>query len=92
MNGEIVGRVVISNAGHDKGEFYAIVSVLDDKHVAVTNGLSRKINAPKKKNLRHLRITNSHVPEFAKLITAEQVSANLKLADVLKREANGGRR
>ena len=89
MNGEVVGRVVISSAGHDKGEYYAIVSVLDDKHVAVANGVGRTIGSPKKKNLRHLRITNSHVPEFAKLLKAEKVSANLKLSAVLKREANG---
>ena len=92
MDGEVVGRVVISKSGRDKGEYYVIVSVLDDKHAGIANGISRTMDAPKKKNLRHLCITNSRVPEFASLIKAEKVSANLKLASVLKREENGGRR
>ena len=82
---DVVGRVVKSKSGHDKGKFYLIVAVVDDKHVAVANGVSRKLNAPKKKNLRHLEVAKMTFPELSRLLASEQVSANLAVREYLEK-------
>jgi len=60
-NAEFSGVLVISRKGHDKGTFYVIKSVTDDKHVFVVNGVNRHTSKPKRKNIRHLSITGCRV-------------------------------
>lgn len=58
------GMVVKSKAGHDKDSFFVIANKLDkDNFVLIVNGKSRKIDNPKKKNLKHLSIVNKILPE-----------------------------
>jgi len=57
----IVGTLVISKCGHDKGECYVISAIIDDKHVFVANGENRQVAKAKRKNIRHLSITKSRV-------------------------------
>ena len=59
------GMVVKSKAGHDKNEYFVIAKKLDDedRFVMIMNGKSRKIDSPKKKNMRHLSIVNKILPE-----------------------------
>ena len=54
------GTFVISKNGHDKGEYYIITKVVDDKFVLVANGENRPLAAPKRKNIRHLFVSKSH--------------------------------
>ena len=54
-----VGCVVISKHGHDKGDYYVITSVADDKFVLVANGKNRLLENPKRKNIRHLFVTKN---------------------------------
>lgn len=49
------GGVVQSLQGRDKGRYYVIVEVLGDK-VAVADGVKRKRENPKIKNVKHLRL------------------------------------
>ena len=48
------GMVIISAAGHDKGQWFLVTGV-DGRYVA--DGKERKLAAPKKKNLKHVRAT-----------------------------------
>lgn len=50
-----VGRVVLSKQGHDKGRLFLIVGLVDEKHVLIADGETRKIAKPKKKQMTHLR-------------------------------------
>ena len=85
-----VGFVVISKQGRDSGEYYVIVPAAGNVHekgsnyVWVANGLKRTIEKPKHKNLAHLQITNTQVPNIDKLLSGERVSSNLKLVGFLK--------
>jgi ribosomal protein L14E/L6E/L27E len=58
-NEKLVGRVVWSKAGRDKGKTYIIVETLDDKYVLVCDGEARNLERPKKKKLMHLSVTDS---------------------------------
>ena len=54
------GRVVISSAGHDKGRFMLVVGA-DGDRILVADGKERKLEHPKKKNIRHVRATESTI-------------------------------
>ena len=54
------GRVVISSAGHDKGRFMLVVGA-DGDRVLVADGKERKLDHPKKKNVRHVRATSCSI-------------------------------
>lgn len=52
-----VGRVVRSKQGHDKGRYFTVVGLVDEKHVLIADGETRRLEKPKKKQTKHLRAT-----------------------------------
>lgn len=54
------GTVVKAIAGRDNSGFFAVTEICKDKrYVLIADGKTRKLAAPKKKNIKHLRITNT---------------------------------
>ncbi|MCH5204777.1 MAG: KOW domain-containing RNA-binding protein [Oscillospiraceae bacterium] len=51
------GSVVLSLAGHDKGRAMVVTKV-DGGNVFVADGKERRLDKPKKKNRKHVRITH----------------------------------
>lgn len=49
-----LGKFVTSKSGRDKGRVYVIVSFLESPFVVVCDGYFRRLDNPKKKNLKHL--------------------------------------
>lgn len=49
-----LGQLVSSKAGRDKGKYYLAVQIRPDGIVLVADGTGRKMQAPKKKNIKHL--------------------------------------
>ena len=70
-----IGSVVVSKAGHDSGEMFAVMS-FDDKNVFISDGRQRKVEKPKKKNLKHVSVTGYFVE-------SEQLLTNRKLKKAL---------
>lgn len=60
----IVGQVVKSRAGRDSGRAFLIYEILDENFLLLVDGDLRKLNSPKKKNVRHLMIYNKSFPNF----------------------------
>ncbi|MHC1720045.1 MAG: RNA-binding protein [Clostridiaceae bacterium] len=58
-NESLVGRMVYSKAGRDKGKLYIIIEALDNDYVLVCDGVLRTLNRPKKKKFMHLGMTNT---------------------------------
>lgn len=54
------GRVVISSAGHDQGR-YMVVTGDDGGFVYVADGKERKLQSPKRKNIKHVRYTENTI-------------------------------
>lgn len=54
------GTVVISSAGHDCGRAMMVVRI-DGDYIFVADGKERKLEKPKKKNQKHVRVTNRAV-------------------------------
>ena len=55
------GMVVISAAGHDKDHWF-LVTDADGRYAYLADGKERRLNAPKKKNLKHVRVTGHALP------------------------------
>src|SRR5688572_19757431 len=62
-----IGQVVRSKAGRDKGRFFIVVAV-DGGRVYLADGDLRRVETPKKKNIKHIQVTNHVVESIAKKI------------------------
>ena len=51
----IPGRVVLSTQGRDEGRYFVVLEVIDENFVLMADGLTRKVDHPKKKKVKHLR-------------------------------------
>ena len=51
----IPGRVVLSTQGRDEGRYFIVLEVIDANFVLMADGLTRKVDHPKKKKIKHLR-------------------------------------
>ena len=58
---EIVkGMVVKAIAGRDKGIYFVVTEISDDrKYVLMSDGRTRKLSGPKKKSIKHLKMTGT---------------------------------
>ncbi len=54
------GSVVRSLAGHDKDTYFVAVKA-DGSNVYIADGKERKLESPKKKNIKHLLVTQKSI-------------------------------
>ena len=54
------GSVVRAEAGRDGGKYFAVVDA-DEKYCLIADGKSRKLSSPKRKNIKHIRVTDSMI-------------------------------
>ena len=54
------GSVVRAEAGRDGGGYF-VVTDCDEKYCLIADGKSRKLDKPKRKNIKHIRITDSMI-------------------------------
>jgi ribosomal protein L14E/L6E/L27E len=54
------GSVVIAEAGRDSGGHF-VVTGCDEKFCFIADGKSRKLSSPKRKNIKHIRLTDSMI-------------------------------
>ncbi|MBR6966897.1 MAG: KOW domain-containing RNA-binding protein [Ruminococcus sp.] len=54
------GSVVRAEAGRDGGGYFAVVDA-DERYCFIADGKSRKLAKPKRKNIKHVSLTNSMV-------------------------------
>lgn len=77
----MLGYLVYSKAGHDKGEIYLVINE-DEQYVWLVNGLNKKIQNPKKKNKKHVQLINVYYEiNDLLLLTNEQVKYHIKKFD-----------
>lgn len=94
----LVGRMVISKAGRDRGRPFVIVKVVNERFVLVADGDLRKVSNPKIKNIKHLMLTNRVVPEVVQSLEKGEVLDDNRLRkwvrsmwlDYKKEEREGG--
>jgi hypothetical protein len=50
-----VGQLAVSKRGRDRGEPYLVLEIIDDAFVYLVDGDRRRIENPKRKNVKHLQ-------------------------------------
>ena len=78
----VKGQVLVSAAGHDKGELLAVTG-FDGKRVFLADGKSRRLEKPKAKNPKHLRKTQFVLDEHS-------MATNRSIRKQLNKIANPG--
>lgn len=68
------GMIVMASAGRDKGRYFAVLGE-ENGSVLIADGKTRKLESPKRKNIRHLKFTG-------KIIGLNDIT-NKKLKNVL---------
>ena len=58
----MIGRIVCSKAGRDKDYFLVVVGE-EGKSLLVCDGKERPLERPKRKNKKHLQLTNTYLTE-----------------------------
>jgi ribosomal protein L14E/L6E/L27E len=71
---DLLGRVVISKAGRDKERAFLVVGSADDEYVLLADGCLRKLDHPKKKKRKHIRVEPAAAEGIkTKLLEGKQV-------------------
>lgn len=66
----LVGDMVVSCMGHDKGDFFIVIEV-DENYVTICDGKTRKAIKKKKKKVKHIKSTGyrtdllNNIPQYA---------------------------
>lgn len=86
MNKATVGQLVIATAGRDANKKFVITCIINDQYVYISDGDTRKLENPKKKKLKHLRLTDCVSQEIAeglqrKTITNSVINKCIKSLD-----------
>ncbi len=81
-----IGRAVQSRQGRDAGRCFVILQVVDEQFVLMADGLTRKLDHPKKKKIKHL-----HPKPFCMEGLGEALAAHQLLDSDLRKflKANG---
>ena len=62
MMSDAVGKIVRSSAGRDKGQYLLCVGE-DESFLLICDGKRRPIERPKRKNPRHIILTDDRLPQ-----------------------------
>jgi|SRR5690554_2912049 ribosomal protein L14E/L6E/L27E len=81
INDLLLGQVVCSKAGRDKGKFMVVVESIDSQYVKICDGNTHKIEKAKKKKVKHLAKTN-HI--ISQIKTKLETGQNINNAEIRK--------
>lgn len=74
-----VGDMVLCTAGRDKEKVFAVLSV-NGKQAFIADGKTRRVESPKKKNLKHLiKLSSDYSKELSDKINGGQAIGNKSL-------------
>jgi ribosomal protein L14E/L6E/L27E len=68
--------VVLSKSGRDRGKAFVVVRVINERYLSLSDGDLRKIENPKKKNIRHLQVTSIPAEEVLDCLHKGEIPAN----------------
>lgn len=87
---EMLGKVVYSKTGRDKGRIFIIVGVINDRLVTLADGDLRRIENPKVKNIKHLQFTGVKADEITAIIKGGEIPGNHILRRYLRNATAAG--
>lgn len=85
INDLLLGQVICSIAGRDKGKFLIVVKNIDSQYVKVSDGDLRKIENAKKKKIKHLAKTHHIIFSINKKLENGQEVNNTEIQQSLRK-------
>ncbi len=82
----LLGKVVHSKSGRDKGKFFIIIGIIDAEYVYISDGDLRKIEKPKKKKIKHLVFKDVLADDIRNTILSDGKISNSKIKKFLQVE------
>jgi len=73
------GQLVEPKAGRDRGKFYLVIKVIDDSYMLAVDGTVRRLENPKKKNIKHLILHNKIAGEIADKLKSDERISNVEI-------------
>ncbi|MGE5396447.1 MAG: hypothetical protein ACM3MK_02800 [Chitinophagales bacterium] len=81
---DLVGRLVISKAGRDKGKPFVITKVINNRFVILLDGDLRKVENPKVKSIKHCQVTVKQIPEIVQAVKKGEVLENHQIRKLVR--------
>jgi len=84
----VIGQLVYSKAGRDQGRIFVVFDILDGNYVYIVDGSLRKIEKPKKKKVKHLKIIDEVSYELAEKIKQGKKIMNSDIRKYIETNTN----
>lgn len=84
QNNDLIGKVALSTSGRDKNHYYVIVNVINNDYCLLSNGSTKTIQLPKKKNVKHFTILGNVDDEIKASLILNEKGTDLKIKRFLK--------
>jgi len=82
--------VVFSKSGRDQGKAFIVIRVINERYLSISDGDLRKIENPKKKNIRHLQITSQRADDLLDSLHKGEMPANHVIKKSIKQIVDKG--
>ena len=80
----MLGQLVKTTAGRDKGRFMLIIEIVDEDYVYLVDGDLRRVENPKRKKIKHLKPLNIKAEDIAFKLQNKRNVCNKEVCKALK--------
>lgn len=80
----MLGQLVRTTAGRDKGRFMLIIGIVDENYVHLVDGDLRRVENPKKKKIKHLKLLGQRAEDIALKLQNKRKIYNEEVNKALK--------
>ncbi|MEW6662793.1 MAG: RNA-binding protein [Bacillota bacterium] len=84
------GQLVCSKSGRDKDRCYLVLKVIDQYFVHLVDGDVRKLDRPKRKNIKHLQVLPTTAGELAEKLKAGESITNAEVRQAISQTIGNG--
>ncbi len=84
MNKVKVGQLIMSKAGHDSEEKFVVTCIINVQYVYISDGRLKKVENPKKKNIKHCRLLNVISDDIKNKIESGRKVTNSEIRSFIK--------
>ena len=79
-----VGQVVRSTSGREQGRLFFVVKIIDSEYVLIADGKKRKLDRPKLKKVKHLKLYEVFNDEVKNRIASDNITDAFLRAQLTK--------
>ena len=79
-----VGQVIKCTSGREVNRLFFIIKIVDDKYVLISDGKKRKLDRPKLKKVKHLKLYEIFNDKVKNKIVSEQITDAFLRAELTK--------